>query len=92
MRSSDRQKKLSRIPPWLSREGFVFPVAPLLTTACLLGAALGQAADPTDGDGLAGQAPLVIPAAFVRSLSAIERSTIASIVDADEAEISFALR
>ena len=46
MRSSDRQKKHLRIPPWPSREGFVFPVAPLLlATAWLLGAALGQAAD-----------------------------------------------
>ena len=39
MRSSDWQKKLSRIPPWPSREGFVF------LAATLLGAALGQAAD-----------------------------------------------
>ncbi|MDB4341754.1 hypothetical protein OAA59_00915, partial [bacterium] len=39
MRSSDRQKKLSRIPPWPSREGFVF----LMVT--LFSAALVQAAD-----------------------------------------------
>jgi len=39
MRSSDRQKKVSQIPPWPSREGFVF------ATAMLLGVALGQTAD-----------------------------------------------
>ena len=39
MRSSDRQKKLSRIPPWPSREGFVFLIATLFCSA------LGQAAD-----------------------------------------------
>jgi len=49
-----------------------------------------QAADPTDRD--AGQAPLVIPAAFIRSLSAIERSTISNIVDDDEVVFSFAPR
>ena len=39
MRSSDWQKKLSRIPPWPNREGFVF------LAATLLGIPLGQAVD-----------------------------------------------
>ncbi len=54
--------------------------------------AYSQTVDPTDGQSLAGQAPLVISAAFIRSLSPTERSTIADIVDDDVAEISFALR